>query len=400
MFHLPVAFPDAWHVHHAQFMYLIVGAALILVSIVIARVPAVDRWFRRGQVEKIVLAIIVVAVPLGWLEIGMRTFAPESEKTTTLFERDDDLGWKLRPGAVAEWGGVTVSINERGFRGPVVPYARTPGTRRMVYLGDSVTFGYRIARWQDTFPYLVGESLAARDSVPVETVNLSVEGYSQWQEAIVMVREGIKYAPDLVVIGFVLNDVTEMFHLARFGGGDEGFQLRHTYTSRLDRVLSKSALVYELRRVIRAIKARRVLGKDARLGAIRQEMLEVDTLMRSPDQPNVRTAWGIALADLQRIVDLCHQHEIPVLIAVFPFATQLDDPADLSAPQHVIDDYTHAHDIPAVDLLPRLVDHIRTTGASPSDVFVDHDHLTLEGHRVVAGLLEDPVAALLFRRAP
>ena len=38
----------------------------------------------------------------------------------------------------------SVAINERGFRGPVVPYERTPGKHRLVFLGDSITFGYGV----------------------------------------------------------------------------------------------------------------------------------------------------------------------------------------------------------------------------------------------------------------
>jgi lysophospholipase L1-like esterase len=37
-------------------------------------------------------------------------------------------------------------------------------------------------------------------------------------------------------------------------------------------------------------------------------------------------------------------------------------------------------------------------GRAASDFFVDHDHLSEEGHRVVATLLADTVAAMLSRR--
>jgi lysophospholipase L1-like esterase len=261
-----------------------------------------------------------------------------------------------------------------------------------------VTFGYTIARWEDTYPFVVADSLANRISQPVETVNLAVEGYSQWQQQIVMTEEGERYRPDLVVIGFVLNDVTEMFHLARFGGSDEGYQLRHSYASLTERLLSKSALFYELQNVIREAKARRRLGEDLRLGAIRQEQLEVETLMHSPEAPAVRTAWDIALADLQRIVDQCGARDIPVLVVVFPFTVQLDDPVGLSAPQDVIVHYARARGIPVIDLLPLLVDYAAATGLRPDDLFVDHDHLSEAGHRVVAGLLADPIASLLARQ--
>lgn len=396
LFHRPdIAIPEPALIHRAQLVYLAAGAIVLFVAWLVGRRPSSERWLRRPLVEKMLLAFVVIALPLAWLEIGLRPFVPAHERTTSLFLRDDELGWKLRPGAVDDWGGVEVRVNERGFRGPVVPYPRTPTTRRIVYLGDSVTFGYRIARWEDTWPFALADSLLARDSIPVETVNLAVEGYSQWQEYVVLSSEGGKYAPDLVVIGFVLNDVTEMFHLAQFGGSDESYQLRHNYASLAERILARSALVYEVQNVIREVKARRRLGEDLRLGAIKQEQLDVATLMRRPEQPNVRTAWDFALADVQRIADWCGARDIPVLLVVFPFTVQLDDPAGLSAPQKVIVSYANARGIPTIDLLPLLVDRVRSAGALPSDLFIDHDHLSLEGHRVVAGLLRERVVWIL-----
>ena len=399
LFHRPgIAYPDASRLHATQLVFLSLGAALLAASWLIGRSALLDRFFRRPLVEKCLLALFVVAVPLGWLELGLRPFVPDEEKSTRLFLRDDALGWRLRPGAVEPWGGVEVRINERGFRGPALPYEKPAGTRRVVYLGDSVTFGYRIAHWQETFPFLVDSLLSARDSLRVETVNLAVEGYSQWQQLIVLANEGERYDPDLVVVGFVLNDVTEMFHLERFGGAEEGFQMRQAYATGLDRLLSKSALVYEIRNVVREVKAKRRLGADVRLGAIKQEMLEVETLMHKPDQPNVKIAWDFALADLQKIVDRCAARNVPVLVVAFPFTVQLDDPAGLSAPQRVLTSYARARAFDVVDLLPPLAAHVRGTGAAPADLFLDHDHLSPEGHRVVAGLLAVPIAERL--RAP
>ena len=399
LLHRPgIAEPDPGRVHAMQLAFFATGAVLLAAAWIVGRVAPLDRWFRRPLVERVLLSLFVIAVPVGWLELALRAFVPAHEKTTTLFVRDDALGWKLRANAVDEWGGVEVHVNERGFRGPVVSYPRAGGTRRILYLGDSVTFGYRIARWEDTYPYVIASMLEARDSIPTETVNLAVEGYSQWQEHLLLEQEGYRYRPDLVVVGFVLNDVTEMFHLARFGGSDEGFQLRHSYASAFDRLAAKSALCYEIQNLILEVKARRRLGADVRLGALQQEMLEVETLIDHPDQPNVKTAWDYALGDLQRIVDGCGAHGIPVLVVAFPFTVQLSDPDRLSAPQRVIISYAAARHIPMIDLLPPLVEYTRRAGVAPDSLFIDHDHLSVEGHRVTAELLADTIAA--YARQP
>jgi lysophospholipase L1-like esterase len=376
--------PAASRIHSMQWLFLAVGATLLLFAWLIGRVAVLDRWFRRPGVEKLVLVTIVLLAPVVWGELALRAFVRPRDATTSLFVRDDALGWKLRPGARDRWGGVLVHINERGHRGPLVPYPRDPRFRRVLYLGDSVTFGYRIARWQDTFPFLADSLSGARDSVPVETVNLSVDGYSQWQQAVVMENEGALYRPDLVVVGFVLNDVTEMFHLVRFGGAEEGFQLRHNASTWIERVLEKSAIVYESQNVVREVKAKRRLGEDVRLGAIKQQALDVETLMRRPDQANVKTAWDFALADLQKIADQCAALDIPLLVVAFPFAVQLGDPERLSAPQRVLAHYAAARNIACYDLLPPLAQAAR---ADTTALFLDEDHLSIRGHRVVAGLL-------------
>lgn len=398
VFHRAFLTPDAWLIHDAQHAFLAIGAALLAAAWAIGRFAPLAVFFRRPVVEKLVLSVFVVAIPLLWLEVALRPFLPAHEKTTSLFIKDDALGWKLRPGAVDQWGDVEVRINERGFRGPVVPYETPPATARIAYLGDSVTFGYRVARWEDTYPFVVEDLVEATDSLSIETVNLAVEGYAQWQQAIVLAGEGDRYHPDLVVVGFVLNDVTEMFYLSRFGGSDVGFQLRHSYTSRWDRWLSKSALVYQIQNVVREVKAKRRLGADVRLGAIRRQALDVETLMRKPEQANVKTAWDIALADLQGIVDRCASRGVPVLVVVFPFAVQLSDPTGLSAPQRVIDGYAAARGIDAIDLLPALAEYSRTSGTSASQLFVDHDHLSVEGHRAVAAMIAARIAAILRAR--
>jgi lysophospholipase L1-like esterase len=187
-----------------------------------------------------------------------------------------------------------------------------------------------------------------------------------------------------------------MFHLVRFGGAEEGFQLQHAASTWIGRMLSKSAIVYEIQNVTREVKAKRRLGQDLRLGAIKQQALEVETLMRHPDQANVKTAWDFALADLQKIADRCAALDTPLLVVVFPFAVQLSDPQNLSAPQHVLMDYAGKRGITAVDLLPLLAMTASTDKSAP--LFVDEDHLSERGHRVVAELLAPVIAGLVAEK--
>ena len=276
--------------------------------------PSLDRFFRKSLVEKLAL---VTARDRGAVRVARNRAAPlpaqPRQATTNLFVKDERLGWKLRPGAVDTWGDVEVRINQRGFRGPVVPYQKPRGVnaRSVSRRSGDVRIPRRSLDGHSTRS---SWAICWRRATPLaaETVNLAVEGYSgsgsrRW----CWPTKAIAISPTWSWSASVLNDVTEMFYLARFGGPDEGFQLRHSYTSRWDRLLSRSAVVYQIQNVVREVKAKRKLGQDLRLGAVHQQALDVETLMKHPDQANVKAAWDIALADLQSIVDHCASRNVP-----------------------------------------------------------------------------------------
>ena len=373
----------------SELAFAIIAALCFATSWVIGRSTTLDRFFRRGGVEKVSLALLVGLVPFTVLELSLRPFSNHLNKGTWLFVSDAALGWKLRPSTTQPWGGVDVTTNAHGLRGPEIPYARSKNTRRIVYLGDSVTFGYMVARWEDTFPYVI-ESRLRREQWEVETVNSGVGGYSPWQELTWLRDEGLRYAPDLVVLGFVLNDVTEKFTLVRYGGAAESRQLRDSFHSWKEHILGHSALVYQTRKLVREFKARRKLGRDLRLGAIQQERVNVQTLIHEPESEGVQLAWNVTLESLQEIADLCAGQEIELIIAMFPFTMQFNLP-NAAAPQKRLAGWADDRGITTVDLLPALEDSMATSGSEITDYFIDDDHLTIEGHRVASAILLEAI---------
>ena len=240
----------------------------------------------------------------------------------------------------------------------------------------------------------VGRALAERLGRPVEVVNAGVGGYSPWQQAHFFEREGIRYAPDLVVVGFVLNDVTEKLALVRYGGEARGWQLERTARSGLDRWLSGSAFAAWLRDTLSRIR----FGQDVAAGASRVEAADVRRLARDPEAPAWRRAWRITTENLDRIFAFAASHEIESALVIFPYAFQLDAPDRTGGPQRRLVAYARDRDVPVLDLLP-LLDARR--GGTPD--FIDESHLSPEGHRVVAAALVELVMRrrlLSLRRDP
>jgi hypothetical protein len=73
---------------------------------------------------------------------------------------------------------------------------RTAGRRRIVFVGDSYTFGLYVEP-QQAFPYRTGQLLA-----DVQTINLGVSGYGPDQMLLAYESRGHALAADVVVMGF------------------------------------------------------------------------------------------------------------------------------------------------------------------------------------------------------
>jgi len=358
--------------------FAVAGGAFVACAELARRVPGLGRALSRRGVASALLALCGLGVPLALLDCGLRPFV---EPKTTLYVADPELGWKLSPGAEDEYGGVRVHVNGKGLRGPELAFERPPGSLRILWLGDSVTFGYGVERVEETFPYAVAERLAARLGIPVETVNAGVGGYAPWQQLAWLEREGWRYAPDLVVVGFVLNDLTEPLSLVRYGGQGEGWQLARSARGALDRWLSASALVSGMREGF----ARLRFGRDVRRGAEALEAYDVRRLVAEPGAPLWERSWRLTESNLSRIFESARRRGVPVALVVFPYAFQLDAPGATAGPQRRLVALSQAEGVPVLDLLPILADRAEP-GAGP--FFLDASHLSVVGHAAVSEALD------------
>ena len=330
----------------------------------------------RPSVRRVVSVAVSALAPLLALELCL---APHVESPTTLFLRDSDLGWRLRPGAEDYWGGVPARINARGLRGVERPPAKPPGTRRVLFLGDSVTFGFLIAEDELIFPALV-EGALSTPARPVECINGAVGGYSPWQERLFLEGAGATYEPDLVLLCFVLNDVTEKLSLRRFSGGGEGAQLAKSRGGRAPVWLQESALFHFARRGW----ARLRLGPDVAGGAREREELGMYHLMLEPNRDDVQAAWRDTQASVQAIVEWCAARGVALGLVLFPISPQFADPARLSAPQWIMSRFAERRGVPCLDLLPALAEEAAARFVEAEALQLDAVHLSELGHELCA----------------
>ncbi|MFH1799905.1 MAG: SGNH/GDSL hydrolase family protein [Candidatus Omnitrophota bacterium] len=98
--------------------------------------------------------------------------------------------------------------NLLGFRGKEFQFDKPERVFRMAFLGDSFTFGEGV-KFEDTYPEQVA-GLLTREYAPrgitFESYNFGVGGYNTAQELFLLNNIVLEAQPDLIVLGFTLND--------------------------------------------------------------------------------------------------------------------------------------------------------------------------------------------------
>jgi hypothetical protein len=108
-------------------------------------------------------------------------------------------------------------INNKGFRGDKdYAYEKPAGTLRVLLLGDSHTAGFEVD--QDKMYASVLEQSLRQRGVRAEVLNAGVSGFGTAEELAYLENEGMRYAPDVIVVAFFANDYSDnvrsgLYHL-------------------------------------------------------------------------------------------------------------------------------------------------------------------------------------------
>jgi hypothetical protein len=153
-------------------------------------------------------------------------------------------GWTLKPDIkeLPVFSNKILNSNSKGLRGKAeYQYERSAGKQRMVVLGDSFTFGEEVSD-DETYSHDLQASLPG-----TEVLNLGVQGYGHDQMLMYLKEEGVKYHPDLVVLGFayldIYRNIETFFAYAkpRFELAKDGLQLTNVPVPTPERILTEES---------------------------------------------------------------------------------------------------------------------------------------------------------------
>lgn len=240
--------------------------------------------------------------------IAARAYA----ERTMHFVDDPLLRYEMKPGL--DCGGAVT--NAQGMLDVPRATAKPEGTLRVACLGDSVGGDCSLPH-DNACASLEAVLREARGGKPVEVLNFSVPGYNTMQEARALEQKALAFAPDAVVVLYVINDPYPDLAISHFLPGH--FKFEHLLWSGGQ------------------LAAWKILGVDPFGSALRR-------LHESP-----RLWDAVVVAGFDRIRAATEARGLPVAVAVFPLFIE-HPPAELGAVYAKVVREAERHGFTGVDL--------------------------------------------------
>lgn len=193
------------------------------------------RWLIFLSVPYILIILILVGIEIyvratkpyvPSLQVFVEVVLPglfEDKQRNHVYRGDPWLSWGFRENLENVWWEYTTfSTNDEGIRYPGSIGKKSKGSTRILCMGDSVTFGYRVPQTspetpldfeEGSVPYAIHMEQLLNEGLEqkaYQAIPLAIPGYSSHHGKIWLRRDIGKYDPDIVTILFGFNDIYPM----------------------------------------------------------------------------------------------------------------------------------------------------------------------------------------------
>lgn len=363
-----------------------------------------------GWLQRLLLIVGGGLVTLVVLELALWVaHYPLTNFPQGMFQEDERIGYhRLSPdfhGTVRSWEvNYQVDTNAIGMRGGALRTRQEVGWR-LLGLGDSFTFGVGVDEehtYLRQLEHLLNHEGRSSAAGSVEVLNAGVPGYGTVHELRYLERIGLRYEPDLVLLGFyVANDLSD--NAPQSLRTVQGFLVPQ---GQVNFVNVKIWLRHHFRTyacVADTLKHQKRLGDIlAHVGLVKLadpgmnvRYQAVQFYLKAPPA-EVLAMWQQAEELLVRMRNLLQQHDSRLVVVIIPDRISVYErwleravrqagrsiaEFDGAQPHHTLAALCQRHQIPFLDLLPVM----RETASQESGLYFDYDgHWTPAGHRVAA----------------
>ena len=386
----------------------------------------------RNLLVNLSLALLGVLVAFVLLEFSLRVFFPRpqviqvtkdetitsdahEQKAISLAERVDEetgglyintpTGRKLRPNTVATIKNhylckcqTEIRTNSLGYRNREIGEKENT---RVLFLGDSITMADYIPE-ERTWVRLV-EQLSQKTARPLETINAGVFAIGLANELAILVETGLSTNPDVVVLGWYLNDAQP----------SPGIDL-----IKVPERLSWSWLAQYAYQGVSVLRSKAMVENYGQYDYDDWQIWGERTKQKFPpegDGPpqdsiggynrvlnNLFFDWGSAYSDdvwnfmkpyFVELKRLSEVHGFELYIVAFPVADQVYADFDTSYPQRKLQALAAELGVPVLDLLPKLreafLDFVKSGRPQTKELFYDWCHHTPHGNELIANWVHE-----------
>ena len=302
---------------------------------------------------------------------------------------------------------------------------KPPGCYRVLLLGDSMVEAKQIP-FQMTFGKVLEDGLAAfSKKFRFEVLNSGVGGWSTAIEYLYYKIEGVKLNPDLVILCFCLNDVTEDHNYFKRMKTDEA-DLPVAVAPPKNVQNRFAQMAFALRRHIRlywlakdfltrpsyrtrAFKPGGIWGAEYRFTKEGRIARNVYALFNDNYSSEDEMDWDRTKRYIHAIKELADHNAADTLLVCIPLSHQVsriqiqlgkqhwgkwkDHVEESTKPQEILRDFATTTNMHFLDLLPAF----KKVGQNQK-LFLEYDgHLNEQGHKLFAGTIADYVATNILK---
>lgn len=310
-----------------------------------------------------------------------------------------------------------VTINAQGYHNTDHPLRKPADAYRIVVVGDSLVEGLHVPIG-GTFTKLLESRLNddRRGGRRVEVLNVGISGMSPLLEYLGLRDRFLRLEPDLVLLCFFMNDVSEdqaFRPLVSFDEAGRPLRLLRT-TSRtgfvplglklfLKRHSRLAVFLINLYHFPDGFARHRIFSEGSPSWTPGEPPGDIFAILREPYGPGVDAAWAFTTQVLDGTAALVRTHGARFALVVIPAGTQVSDrewvrgrevwqlggAAPSLLPQAMLAEWGRRQTVPVLDLVPAL----RRSGEFP--LYFPYDgHFTAAGHRATADAISDFLVAL------
>ena len=351
--------PQILNRYSFSYVLLLLGLFVVVVCLswmIFKGGPRLERWTANLYVFLVSTLIVLLLV-----EWGLRVFNPFGVEFFHILPYhmqgmvdDPQLGYRHPESVNYMLGDQQVTINAHGLRDEDIPFVKPDNEKRILMLGDSVTFGWGVSQGE-SFSDQMEPLLREQTGDQWQVINAGVNGYNTEQEASYLHMDGMRYSPDYVLLIYVSNDVDPAIN------PNEATWRRYpawppSLPEAINRLLQLSYL-HQLTHLFVRMHEMDVARTAAITGNDPTSRGENRSMIGHPNWPRSKTA-------LLDIAQQCREAGIPFLVGLYSSLDGGFDPAFVDELQQEGVDTIHMQ--PAWEDVPEGEAHVSRIDSHPS----------------------------------